>query len=241
LQGPATEAEDQQILLALWDLEVWRMGDQGDEDREPVPDKLAYELAQRLAKLTLSGPSETCERFWRPVLALGPRAHYLVGRFISSLFLGNFEKTDAGDFGQRWQAMLSFALAQDEWMKGRGWSYAHTIFRQLLGFGYENQLVQIRGHERMIFEARASYTLWVEKYLPQDEDNLGALCSFLQSDAGTADFSSGFLVLIRHLGAQSSRAQPHEMCGRGDSKCPAKLWWRNPACSVPGFDTPQRQ
>ena len=26
--------------------------------------------------------------------------------------------------------------------------------------------------------------MWVEKYLPQDEDNLGALCHFLQSDAG---------------------------------------------------------
>lgn len=186
LKGPATEAEDQQILLALWGLEVWRLGDQSDEDREPVPDELAYELAQKLAKLALSSPLETCERFWKPVLALGPRAHYLVGQFISSLFLGNSDKTVEGDFGRRWQSMLSFALAEDEWTKGRGWSYAHTIFRQLLGFGYESQLARIPGHERMVSEARALYLLWVEKYLLQDEDNLGALCSFLQSDAGAA-------------------------------------------------------
>jgi hypothetical protein len=186
LKSPATEPEDQQILLALWDLEVWRLGEQRDEDREPPLGEFAYELAQKLAKLALSSPFETCEKFWKPVLELGPRAHYLVGQFISSFFLGNSDKTDAGDFGRRWRAMLSFALAQDEWTKGRGWPYVHTIFRQLLGFGYGSQLAQIPGHERMVSETRGLYALWVERYLLQDEDNLGALCSFLQSDAGAA-------------------------------------------------------
>ena len=184
LNGPAAEPEDQQILLSLWDFVVWQLSDQSDEDREPVPDELAYELARKLAGLALSSPVEACERFWKPVLALGHRAHYLVGQFISSWFLGISEQTNARDFGRRWQAMLTFALAQDDWTKGRGWYHGHTILRQLLGFGFESQLARIPGHQGVVSDARGLYVLWAEKYLMREEDNLGALCHFLQSDAG---------------------------------------------------------
>jgi hypothetical protein len=184
LNGPAAAPEDQQILLSLWDFVVWQLSDQSDEDREPVPDELAYELARKLASLALSSPIEACERFWKPVLALGPKAHYLVGQFISSWFLGISEQTNASDFGQQWQAMLTFALAQDEWTKGRGWYHGHTIFRQLLGFGFESQLARIPGYQGVVSDARGLYVLWAEKYLPREEDNLGALCDFLQSIAG---------------------------------------------------------
>jgi hypothetical protein len=184
LNGPAAEPEDHQILLSLWDFVVWQLSDQSDEDRESVPDELAYELARKLAGLAVSSPVETCERFWKPVLALGPRAHYLLGQFIGCWFLGISEQINASDFGRRWQAMLTFALAQDEWTKGRGRYHGHTIFRQLLGFGFESQLARIPGHRGVVFDARGLYVLWAEKYLPQEEDNLGALCHFLQSDAG---------------------------------------------------------
>jgi Novel STAND NTPase 1 len=184
LNGRVAEPEDQQILLSLWDFEVWRLSDQSDDEREPAPDELAYELVQKLAGLALGTPVEACEKFWRPVLSLGPGAHYLVDQFISSWFLGVSEQTDAKDFGWRWQTMLTFVLAQDGWTKGRGSYHAHTIFRQLLGFGFESQLARIPGHQAMVTEARGLYALWAEKYLPLDEENLGALCHFLQSDAG---------------------------------------------------------
>jgi hypothetical protein len=184
LKGKVAEPEEQQVLLSLWDFEVWRHSDQGEDDRESVPDELGYDLGQKLADLTLSSPVEECERFWRPVLSLGPKAHYLVDHFISCLFIGLSEKTDPKEFGRRWHAILTFALAQEAWTKGRGYYHAHGFFRHLLGFGVETQLARITGHQAMVTDARPRYALWVEKYLSRDEDNLGGLCHFLQSDVG---------------------------------------------------------
>ena len=185
LAGKVAEPEEQQVLLSLWDFEVWRHSDQSQDDRESVPDELGYELAQKLADLTLSSRVEACERFWRPVLSLGPKAHYLVDHFISCLFIGLSEKTDMEDFGRRWQAMLTFALSQEAWTKGRGYYHAHGFFRHLLGFGFETQLGRITGHQAMVTDARPLYALWAQKYLSRDEDNLGSLCHFLQSNVGT--------------------------------------------------------
>jgi hypothetical protein len=184
LKGKVAEPEEQQVLLSLWDFEVWRRSNQGEDDRESVPDELGYELAQKLADLTLSSPVAECERFWRPVLSLGPSAHYLVDHFISCLFIGLSEKMDAKQFGWRWQAMLTFALSQEAWTKGRGYYHAHGFFRHLLGFGFENQLARTTGHQALVTDARPLFALWVEKYLSRDEDNLGGLCHFLQSDVG---------------------------------------------------------
>lgn len=186
LKGQVAEPDEQQVLLSLWDYEVWRQSDLGEDDRDSVPDELGYELAQKLADLTSSSPVEACEKFWRPVLTLGPRAHYLVEHFISCVFIGLSDKTDAKGFGQRWQAMLTFALSYDAWTKGRGYYHAHAIFRHLLGFGFEAQLARITGHQVMVSDARALYALWAEKYLSRDEENLGRLCHFLQSDAGAS-------------------------------------------------------
>jgi hypothetical protein len=55
------------------------------------------------------------ERYWQPILNLGPRAEHWVEAFVDSWFMNAKNATDRNRFVQYWQQMLDFCLSAQSW------------------------------------------------------------------------------------------------------------------------------
>lgn len=66
--------------------------------------------------ITQMHQNENAERFWLPILSLGPRAKHWVERFLSNWFLDAKQLADQGRFVYHWQQMIEFCLSSDQWI-----------------------------------------------------------------------------------------------------------------------------
>jgi hypothetical protein len=178
--------QQRQIILSLWAFEVWlnhqpRAGHTDD----PVPDQLAYNVIQTIAKMMTKASASAAQELWEPVLKLGAAGHYSVGHFISCWF-SEAARLDATDFDARWRPMIDYALNAPEWGQGQPWYYGQRLLRQILGFGSEPFLDQNSAFQDIVREMAHHYEHWAREHLSREEDNVTGLCYFLASLTGRA-------------------------------------------------------
>lgn len=173
-----------QIILALWEFEVWlNHRPRGERDDDPLPNQLAYKVVATIAKMTASAPVATAPELWEPVLKLGAPGHYSVEHFLSCWFLEAY-RVDPNDFATRWQPMIEYALNAPEWGGGRPWYYGQRLLRQILGCRSESILDRSTVFQTAVQQMSGYYARWAQEHLARDEDNLVALCYFLASSTG---------------------------------------------------------
>ncbi|MGB7099659.1 MAG: hypothetical protein WBD95_12965 [Xanthobacteraceae bacterium] len=185
--------EQRQIILALWTFEVWlhhrpRSGKKDDR----VPEQLAYNVMQTMARMITKASPSTAQELWQPVFKLGAAGHYAVQHFISCWF---FETTrlDPTEFAARWQPMIEYALNAPEWGQGQPWYYGQSMLRQILGFRSETNLNRYPLFQGIVDGMAHHYERWALEHLSREEDNVTGLCFFLAS-------STGCSLRIRGLG-----------------------------------------
>lgn len=70
-------------------------------------------------------PDEEPERYWKPILSLGPRAEHWVEHFLNHWFMDSKKAMDTTAFVREWRRMLDFCLASEVWAEKKGRSAYH--------------------------------------------------------------------------------------------------------------------
>lgn len=185
--SPAEAAESAVLVSAFWAHEAWCIsGSTDDDDKgyDPLSQGMGYALATAIARCTLNASASDAEQFWKPVLELGPRAHYAIGSFLTDWFNLITETADIDAYAVRWRPMIEYIHSAPNWSKGRFWFYGHRLERQVLGFGSDTYLIRTPRHALLIAGMRDLYEAWVNRRLSEDEDNLAGFCGFMSTEAG---------------------------------------------------------
>jgi len=174
------------LVTAFWAHQAWWLSGSGkdaEDDFQPMHE-FGYAVLLELSRLVMASAAEAGPGLWQPVFALGPKAHYAIGHFLSGWFNSISQDTDISEFAKRWRPMIEFCVLDTDWSKGGPWYYGQQIERHVLAFGETKTLARILNHSELIQSMRALYKTWAANRLGWDEDNLAGLCNFLSSDVG---------------------------------------------------------
>jgi hypothetical protein len=180
------DPSDARVLLkALWAFEVWLnyAGIDYDDNLRPSR-KLGNAVLDTLAQTVAHGPAGTSAELWRPVLTLGPKAHYAIGYFFTSWFSALKNVADVAAFVSTWRAMLSYMMDDPAWTGGHPGYQREQLLRHLLGFGSDHLLVGQLDGRPLVLHLHDEYARWAKEHLVRDEDNVAGFCGFLASEAG---------------------------------------------------------
>lgn len=183
--GSGDLATDQELAKRLWRMEVQRQKAHGKDDGEyALPSQhLGYDLVRKLAALALAVPSTEAQGIWEEVLQHGPKAHYSVRQFISSLYRQLRKDADIEHFRSIWRATVTYAL-DEQWQKmPRHWFNGERILGDLLGFGFEDALGKLK--PTTVVDMRDLYQRWSREHLSIDEENVARFASFLATKGGS--------------------------------------------------------
>ncbi|WP_316171763.1 hypothetical protein [Bradyrhizobium sp. SZCCHNRI1058] len=197
------------LVSALWAHQAWWQVGSGEDDRDDYQpmQQLGYSLVDELARLSFESPVETTPALWRPVVALGPKGHYALGRFFTTWFAQLKETSDVGEFVKRWRPMIDAVVLNDAWAKTGLWFHAQQIERHALGFGATDSLNRPKNAAALLQAARDCYEAWSKQRLVSDEDNLAGFCGFLASPVGRPLRLDGLRWIAEAMKAQSDAAQ----------------------------------
>jgi len=80
-------------------------------------------------------PLDRPERYWQPILGLGPRAEHWVGRFLSHWFMDARKRADPKFFVCRWKEMIDYCLQDPAWTTDKTWFARNTpsLWLHLIG------------------------------------------------------------------------------------------------------------
>lgn len=175
-----------QILAAFWEHQAWWLSGTAKEDNDDydVPHEMGCDVIEEFVRIVAEGPASRAPTVWKPVFALGPRAHHAIGIFLDRWFSAITPETGVTAYAERWRPMIEYVLSDKEWPKSGAWYDAQRIERQALGFGASEYLKRIPDHGALIQQLRDLFEIWANKRLEGDEDNLAGLCGFLGTEAG---------------------------------------------------------
>jgi hypothetical protein len=181
-------------------------GRDDDDDRDEPPTAIAYELMPALTRAITRLPAEQGVQIWKPILALGGQAHYIVRNFVDNWFRQFASSGDMTLIARHWRAMIEFALASPKWSSGRGWFYGQRMLCQLLGCGSELSLDQIAAVPSVVHGMRDLYASWAKDYLHREEDHIAYICGFLSSTSGSLLRLEGIQWLDNAAKAEDARS-----------------------------------
>jgi hypothetical protein len=135
------------------------------EEIEGTPGDLDNWTFRLLARcLPAMRPADRPELLWRPILDLGPRAHYWVEHFLAAWFTHGFEAAEGPeDFGRVWSEMVRYALDHPLWPAApqRG-LFLDGMVCELLGCNWgartvaaDGRYVSVLGQMGVVFERAA--------------------------------------------------------------------------------------
>lgn len=87
--------------------------------------------------------SECPERFWQPILDLGPAAHYWVEIFLRDWTLNGPDAADSpAGFVEDWRLMIEHCLASRTWSpEGRATFHLDKMYVELMGLGLGSERI----------------------------------------------------------------------------------------------------
>jgi hypothetical protein len=147
----ARDTQERHEWLSTWHelLSVsLRMIEAGKEDGEAevsgTPysyDLWIYEGIVRL--IPQMGAEEKPERFWQPVLSLGPAAHYWVETFLRTWALNGPDAADSPTaFVAHWRPLIEFCLDSPSWStKSRASFHLDRMYVELMGLGLGSERI----------------------------------------------------------------------------------------------------
>jgi len=173
-----------QELKQLLAFELAPHEQRADEDRDEPPTAIGYELMPALASAIVRLSPEQGREVWKPILALGGRAHYIVENFVDNWFRQVSSARNMELVAPHWRGMIEYALTSAERGLGRRWFYGERILCRLLGCGSEPLLDQNVDVSTVVEGMKDLFASWAERHLPRDEDHFTYLCGFLASKSG---------------------------------------------------------
>jgi hypothetical protein len=137
----ALDSSERDDWLAFWQQSVDCMAKRLREDIDPKRQEvdgtpweseyhLLHELPARIVQL--NGPQAAL--LWRPVLDLGPAAHYWVESFLDSWMLVGLSGSPTERFVMHWKAMLKHVHENELWDSKRSYGTAE-LHARLMGIG----------------------------------------------------------------------------------------------------------
>ena len=179
----AEAVQNKNLVSAFWRYEAWCRSGSANEDDDCEPSgELGYSILATMARLLVAEPLNSAPELWRPILSLGPRAHYSIDRFFQCWFYQVSETTDLRAFASRWRQMIEYELRSD-WCSGRFWYDGARMLRLLLGFGVSISMARNPGYADVIRSLTDLYEAWAQKRL-YNEDDLSEFCGFLGNELG---------------------------------------------------------
>jgi len=165
-----------------------------DEEVDGTPyefDRWVFELiARTIPKLT---PEENAESLWRPILELGPAAHYWVESFLDDWFIHGERASPAPDlFVSHWHAMIRHALQTPTWTRDswqRRW-HLEDMFIHLMGLSWAAKAVTEAKYAAEIESMLPAYETWADRWL-QHSRSAASFAAFLARPAGRRLISAG--------------------------------------------------
>lgn len=124
------------------------------------------EIAQMIPQMTCD---ERPEELWRPILELGPTAHYWVEDFLRDWTIyGPDASSSPAKFVEHWRPMIEHCLGSPKWdAKGRGGFRLDKMYINLMGLGLGLERVGREEFATPISSMLNLYEQWAKNWLGQ--------------------------------------------------------------------------
>jgi hypothetical protein len=153
-------------------------------------------------------PQEDPGQLWRPILELGPAAHYWVECFLSAWTVSALKAApSAAQFFQRWKEMIEFATQCPTWMPStpRRHFRLRQLWEHLLGMHFGASIVGADGHQQHFADLIPMYGVWAAAFLDEDR-SLRAYLRLLNQDGARPLLCPSIPWLLR----AAERVRPFE-------------------------------
>ena len=131
-------------------------------------DELLPQIAKFVVRLK---NSEDASRLWKPIMELGPSAHYFIEYFLSWFFLFGFGKDYDEGFITVWKDILEYFNSSKLWYLNKTTMQGHHIYevwQYLLGINPRVHFSYNERHQKTIKEMADYYQQWAKDNLALD-------------------------------------------------------------------------
>jgi len=129
-------------------------------------------------------PAEKPEELWRPILDLGPGAHYWVEGFLDDFFSNGLRADPLPPgFQQQWTAMIDYVASAPGWSLSSEQSFhVPTVWQSLLGMDWVYQMAWDASKRGLIHSMAPYYQVWC-KWGLSDRHAVQVFLHFLRTPA----------------------------------------------------------
>lgn len=191
-------------LLSLF-LDTMPKVEQPRQEVEGTP----YEFDRWVLKLTAATVAQLSTEnearpFWRPIMDLGPGAHYWIESFFHEWFLtGRQFAPSLEEFGERWREMIAYSFEAATWARGTGQSYhLEDCAIEVMGLGLTMSFIAADEFIRVIQSLAPLYEKWGGEWLSHSRP-LSHFGHFLCRPGGRGLLPSAIIWLNRGVQSMS--------------------------------------
>jgi len=125
------------------------------------------------------------EELWKPVLNLGPSAHYWVSSFLGDWFVSGTRAAESATvFVDRWKEMIEWAFASDTWTEGKRLGYRlPDLWIELMGLGLHSRALDNENFHVDLGSLSDQYRRFAKRWLKRPHV-ASAFAGFLARPAG---------------------------------------------------------
>jgi|GEM_PF-742907 len=153
----------------------------GDEQMEGTPYSFDTWVFDLVARAVPSLDGEPAARLWRPILNLGPRAHYWIESFCNHWHVDGLKSSPSREaFFARWSEMIAFAETSPVWNPTPKDAHhrLYGLWQGLLGMGIGVQVAGAKENEPFLARMVPIYERWAKRWL-QNSISVRAFCVLL--------------------------------------------------------------
>ncbi len=136
-------------------------------------DRWIFEIIARLIPQLSS--NENPDRFWKPIVDLGPGARYWTETFLNHWFVFGLQSSESVQvFAAHWTRMIEYAFELPLWAPERKYRHYLAAYSnyELMGLGYALDIVGKAEFAPVLKGMKQLYKMWAERWL---HDNSSAL------------------------------------------------------------------
>lgn len=185
----------------------------GDQEIEGAP--YAYDnwvLVRAATFIAQLESDDDAQRLWRPIMELGPAAHYWVESFLGAWTTSAFtEATTTQRYFARWRELIRFATKSPRWTPvGNSSHRLPDLWQTLMGMGLGASIVGADGSQPEFAQMKDLYILWAGRFL-HGADSLRSYAHLLRQPGTRPLLSPAVHQLLRaakELRASEWKRQP---------------------------------
>ncbi len=162
------------------------MSEEDEDEVDGAPYRYDSWVFQKLAvTITQMRSDEHPEELWKPVLNLGPSAHYWVSSFLGDWFVSGTRAAESATvFVDRWKEMIEWAFASDTWTEGKRLGYRlPDLWIELMGLGLHSRALDNENFHVDLGSLSDQYRRFAKRWLKRPHV-ASAFAGFLARPAG---------------------------------------------------------